>query len=386
MGPMEQLRQLSWRTLSGVIVLTFSMLAICSAHAAEPSRFQALPAPPLTAEAVFVVDATTGTELFAINPDVPLPPASLTKIVSALVILDHANFEDFVTIESGDLVTPEESQVGLAAGDRLSVRELFLGALIPSGNDATLALARHVGTQVLGNEATSEQAVDQFVKLMNEKASELGATQTHLENPTGIDAEGHSMSARDIALLAEAAMQDPQFANVVSMSSAILESEVYPEGYAINTTNELVLEGIADGVKTGTTPNAGGCLVTSFEVGPNEVIAVVLGSDLIESSDGVQDNSARFQDTRTLLNAVQSEYVWLDPAEPGAIAGLEDELQVWDVSLEESVLLPVPASRAEDIRYRLVLDQPGSQEQPAGEVHFFVDDELLSERFAIQMS
>src|SRR5215208_918701 len=117
-----------------------------AAQAAEIARYQPISPPAISADAVFVTDISTGTELFAQNADEPLPPASLTKIAAALVVLERANLEDSVEILEDDLVSPEESQVGLKAGDRLSVRDLLHGMLIPSGNDATLALARHVGT------------------------------------------------------------------------------------------------------------------------------------------------------------------------------------------------------------------------------------------------
>src|SRR5918993_925436 len=132
--------------------------------------------PPISAKAVYVTDLSSGTELFAQNADAPLPPASLTKIVSALVVLERANLADVIEILEDDLVSPEESQVGLRAGDRLSVRDLLFGMLIPSGNDATLALARHVGAESLRETGSPERAVAEFVSLMNVKAEELGAT------------------------------------------------------------------------------------------------------------------------------------------------------------------------------------------------------------------
>lgn len=354
--------------------------------AAEIARYEPLSPPPLSAEAVFVTDLSSGTELFALNADAPLPPASLTKIVSALVVLERANVDDIVEILKDDMVSVEESQVGLVAGDRLSVRDLLFGMLIPSGNDATLALARHVGASELGQSPPPDVAVAKFIELMNEKAAELGATASHFANPTGIDGDGHVMSARDLAIVTAAALQDPLFSEIVATPNAVLASEVLPDGYPVTTTNTLLLEGAVNGVKTGTTPQAGGCLVTSFAVGPNDIVAVVLGSEISESSDGFQENSARFADTRALLNAVSADYVWLDPATPGVVPGLVEELSVWDVDLAAGDLLPVPAASAAEIRYRLVLEPPSSPEKPAGQVRFYVGEELLSERSALQLS
>ena len=370
--------------LSGLITALLAWGPSVSADAAEIARFQPMSPPEISADAVFVMDVSTGTELFARNPDTPLPPASLTKIAAALVVLERAKLEDTVTIVQDDLVNAEESQVGLVAGDRLSVRDLLQGMLIPSGNDATLALARHVGTTVLGASTPVEQAVAEFVSMMNAKAAELGARTAHFANPTGLDQEGHVMSARDVAILSRAALQNPLFSETVSKTQAVLDSETEADGYSVTTTNQLLAEGLVTGVKTGTTANAGGCLVTSFAVGPNTVVAVILGSDVSEATDGSQDTTARFAETRALLDAVKTDYLWLDPRSPGAVTGLVDELSVWEVGLAGDTLLPVPANSAGDVRYRLVLDPPTAPQSPAGEVQFFVGDQLLSERAALQ--
>jgi D-alanyl-D-alanine carboxypeptidase len=359
-------------------------LTLRTAHAAEIARYQPIAPPAVSARAVYVTDVSAGTELLALNPDEPLPPASLTKIAAALVVLESANLDDRVEIEKEDLVGPDESQVGLIAGDRLSVHDLLRGALIPSGNDATLALARYVGGARLGPTAKPDEAVAQFVAMMNAKAAELGATASHFVNPTGIDADGHVMSARDIATLTRVALQDSRFAEIVSTTSAVLHSELRPDGYPVTTTNVLLQEGVVSGVKTGTTTAAGGCLVASYAVGPNQVVAVILGSTLTETTEGQQDGSARFEDMRSLMNAVTEDYVWLDPSSPDVLSGLSDELRVWDVTLSANELIPVPSVRVADLRYRLILDPPTKPELPAGKVQFFVGDILLSERAALQ--
>jgi D-alanyl-D-alanine carboxypeptidase (penicillin-binding protein 5/6) len=387
MGRMPRLRvslSLSAALLATLLALVSFSLAAPVSVATEIPHYQPPAPPPLTATSVFVLDITSDTELFALNPDAPLPPASLTKIVSALVILDRANLEDTVEIVATDRVQAEESQVGLEVGDRLTVRDLLFGTLIPSGNDAAMALARHVGSAALGDDADEAKSVEAFVDLMNEKAAALGATESHFVNPTGIDADGHLMTARDVARLAAAALQNPLFAEIVATPTAVLTSELRPDGYTITTTNLLLQEGIVKGVKTGSTPRAGGCLVTAFSVGPNTILAVVLGSEVDESSEGIQDNSARFADTRVLISAVSDSYVWLDPASPGIVAGLSDELSVWEAELVDNALLPVPASAAAELRYRLVLLPPADPDQPVGDVEFFVGERLLSVRPALQ--
>ena len=370
--------------LTAFLLLSLAQQTTFAAFAAEISRYQPPSPPPLSADAVFVADVTSGAELFALNPDAPLPPASLTKIVSALVILERVNLDETIEIISEDLVSPEESQVGLTAGDRLSARDLLYGALIPSGNDATRALARHIGSEALGGKPDPERAIAEFVAFMNQKAQQLGAANSHFANPTGIDAEGHVMSARDVATVTAEALRNPVFAEIVATPRVVLDSEDRPDGYPVQTTNLLLQEGVVNGVKTGTTPAAGGCLVTSFLVGTNTVLAVVLGSDLTETAEGVQDSTIRFAETRALLTAVESNYAWLNPAEPGAVAGLREELSVWQVELPDGVLIPVPVGDEARLRYRLVLRPPAESREPAGAVQFFVDDRLLSEQTAVQ--
>jgi D-alanyl-D-alanine carboxypeptidase (penicillin-binding protein 5/6) len=377
-------RRGTFRILLAFITATVFCSQPGTAQAADVARYQPMSPPPISADAVFVSDTSTGTELFAQNAEEPLPPASLTKIVSALVVLERANLEDTIEIQEQDLVSAEESQVGLKAGDRLSVRDLLRGMLIPSGNDATLALARHVGASAIGEGVPAEEAVAEFVAMMNTKAAELGASASHFLNPTGIDDEGHVMSARDVAIVTKAALQDSLFSEIVATTNAVLGSELMPDGYQVTTTNQLLAEGIVTGVKTGTTAGAGGCLVTSFAVGPNQIVAVILGSDVAETTEGTQDSTARFAETRALLDAVKADYVWLDLTSPGAVSGLSEELSVWEVDLATGDLLPVPASSADDVRYRLVLGPPSDPESPAGEVQFYVGEQLLSERAALQ--
>lgn len=349
-----------------------------SATAAEIARFEPLRPPSTTAKAIFVTDATSGTELFARDPDIPLPPASLTKLVAALVVVERTKLDDKIEIVQEDLVDAEESQVGLVAGDVLTVHDLLIGMLVPSGNDATLSLARYVGGQTLSELYTPAQGVEAFVALMNDKAKALGATASHFANPTGIDADGHVMSARDVATVAEVALQNPVIAEIISTPSAVIPSEKRPEGYSVTTTNLLLQEGVVQSGKTGSTPKAGGCLVTAFAMEKNEVITVVLGSDITEAADGAQVNSARFDDTRTLIDAARSDYLWMNPAEPGVIAGLTDELAVWDVGLTTGDLLPIPAASASQIRYRVVLSPPGNPQSDVGKVEFYVGDRYLS--------
>lgn len=347
----------------------------------EPQPLAAPAPPPVSAKAAFVYDATAGTPLLALNQDEPLQPASLTKIATAMVVLEHGNLDDTVEIVPGDVVDESQSRVGLVAGDVLSVRDLLFGLMIPSGNDAALALARHVGASLPGGADGDPTAA--FVAEMNRLAAERGAATANFVNPTGMFAEAQHISARDLALLAATAMENPLFAEIVATPRLTLPSAVRPEGYEIFTTNDMLVDGTAIGVKTGSLPEAGGCLVVATREGGNLVISVVLGSTLAYE-DGVPVSPARWADVRGMLAAIEQEYVWIDPAAPGAVPGLPEELAAWGATIAAGGSVPVPADRAGDVGYRLRLGPPADPGEEVGTVLLLVGSDLVAERPVMQ--
>jgi D-alanyl-D-alanine carboxypeptidase len=148
--------------------------------------------------------------------------------------------------------------------------------------------------------------------------------------------------------------------------------------YSIATTNELLLEGLVGGVKTGTTVEAGGCLITASTVAGNRVIAVVLGSPVVFDEEGDPTSPARFQDARAILAAVLNDYLWIDPATAATVPGLEQELAAWEAALRPGSAVPVPVARAAELRYRLILGPPGPPNSQVGEVVFFLGSERLA--------
>lgn len=343
----------------------------------SPPAWVAPAPPPVTARAAYVYDATADVPLLALNPDEPLQPASLTKIVTALVVLEHGNLDDTITIVADDVVDESQSRVGLVVGDALSTHDLLYGLMIPSGNDAALALARHVGASLPGGAEGDPTAA--FVAEMNRLATERGATTANFVNPTGMFAEEQSVSARDLAVLAAAAMDDPLFAEIVATARLTLPSTIRPEGYEIFTTNDMLVDGTAVGVKTGSLPEAGGCLVVATREGGNLIISVVLGSTL-SYENGVPVSPARWADVRGMLAAVDEDYVWVDPAAPGIVPGLPEELAAWGAMMPNQGSVPVPTDRAGDLAYRLRLGPPANPGEQVGTVLLLVGPELLAER------
>ncbi len=246
---------------------------------AAPREFLELPRPAfraspaqLGAASAILMDAGTGEVLFERNADEPRPPASITKILTALVILERGNLGDMVVV-SRQAAGIGGYRLGLRRGQRISLQDLLAAILIRSANDAATAAAEHVGNGLAG-----------FVAMMNATAQALGMARSHFENPHGLDEPGHVTTARDMALLTRVAMEEPRFARLVrTRETAVTIWQPGPQGRlvrrlrTIQSHNKLLgrLEG-ADGVKTGYTDAAGQCLVASASRGEQRMIAVLL--------------------------------------------------------------------------------------------------------------
>ena len=264
---------------------------------AQETATQAPPgAPKLAAGSWVLIDADTGFYLAGKDPDKRVPIASTTKIMVALVTLDEGvDLDKEVTVseDAAAYAGSIYSFVGLYPYDRVSVRDLLTAALVPSGTDAVYALAENFGGG----------SVDEFVGKMNDKAKELGLKNIHFENPAGLDARGHYSSARDLAKLAREAMKHPEFREIVSKPEATISTQ--DRKIDIVNTNLLVVPGsgydygAATGVKTGTSPQAGSCLVASASNGDESYIAVVL-----DAAGDLQ----RFEAARTALEFGFGEY------------------------------------------------------------------------------
>jgi serine-type D-Ala-D-Ala carboxypeptidase (penicillin-binding protein 5/6) len=261
-------------SIAFLILLLLSPVSSPDRAVAQETKPEAPPgAPKLNAGSWTLIDADTGLYLAGKNPDEQVPVASTTKVMVALVALDEGvNFDEQVTVseEAASYAGLIYSNVGLYPYDRVSVRDLLTAALIPSGTDAVYALAEHLG----------DGSVDEFVAKMNDKAKELGLENTHFETPAGIDARGDSSSATDLATITREAMEHPEFRNIVDDPQATISTQ--DRKIEVFTTNLLVLPnsgydyGPATGAKTGTSPQAGPCLVASAQSGDESYIAVVL--------------------------------------------------------------------------------------------------------------
>ena len=219
----------------------------------------------VNAEAAVVMDADSGRLLYAQNPDKRLANASTTKIMTALLTLEQPDQDRYFTVDS-DAIQVEGTTMGLQPGDSVTLHQLAAGMLLPSGNDAANAAAVEI--------AGSEEA---FVRLMNQRAAELGLENTQYRNPSGLDAEGHYSSARDLATLAAHALENEDFADIVSKQEIRMAFGNPPYNRSLYTTNKLLERyPYAIGVKTGYTDDAGLCLVTAAEKDGTRLIIVTL--------------------------------------------------------------------------------------------------------------
>jgi len=226
----------------------------------------AVAAPRVRARAVILADESTGQVLFERNASSPRAMASTTKVMTALLTLERLDEEKVVVIGPGPPKVGEES-LRLRQGERLTIRQLLLGLLVKSANDAGVALAEAVD----GSEAA-------FVRRMNRKATALRLSATHYVTPYGLDRPDHQTSARDLARLWEAAMRRADFRALVAMKAARIPGVPLSLRRFVTTNQLLGSYRWTVGGKTGFTNRAGRCLVASASRGGRRLVAVALGS------------------------------------------------------------------------------------------------------------
>ena len=238
---------MSVRLLRGLWVL-------CLIFCITPAVAEAL---EVSATAAVLMDADMGQVLYEKNGDRQMLIASTTKIMTALVVLEHAAPDDVITVTPDHMA--EGSSMYLRAGETVRVEELLYGLLLCSGNDAALALTECAG------------GLTPFVALMNEKAAALGMAHTSFANPNGLDADGHYSTARDMAVLAAAAVENPTFRRICSSRSVTIGQRT------MENHNRLLrqVEGCV-GLKTGSTQAAGRTLVSCTERDGCRLVAVTL--------------------------------------------------------------------------------------------------------------
>ena len=275
-----------------------------SVNARMPARKPADPidGPPFTLAAAWAIaDGKTGEVLAGQLENKPLEMASTTKMMTALVVVrlaaaDSKVLDEVVTFsERADRTIGSTS--GVKAGEKVPVRELLFGLLLPSGNDAAEAFAEHFNARLAtgGDSNGAAEPIARFVAEMNRLAGELGLRETRFVNPHGLPAAAHRSSARDLARLAQVALLDPTFAKVVATprrGATLVDASGNTRNVIWTNTNRLLETEGYDGVKTGTTSAAGACLVASGRRGDDHLIVVILNAP---------NSDARYADARNLF-------------------------------------------------------------------------------------
>ena len=244
------------RRLQGksLLVATFLMAVTvlpCAARAQEAEPPTQPDRPAIKAAAFYMVELTSGRVLLEKNATRRLPPASLTKIMTALVALDAAPLQEVVKIDGRAVV--HHSSYNFRSGEEFLLRDLLTAMLVASANDACEAIAWHIG----GDDK-------QFVAMMNDRARKLGLKNTHFANPCGFDAPGHYSTATDLANLTERALQQPFFSMMVRTLVRDISTVDGTRKMSLHSTNELLVDPDVNGVKTGYTSKAGRCLIASM--------------------------------------------------------------------------------------------------------------------------
>jgi len=338
----------------GPPVLTDGRQPALRLYPEQVRAMRALSQPPaISALAGLMVDLGSGQTLYALRPHDRLPPASTVKIMTALLALQRANLDAVVTV-SAAAANASGSRMGLGAGEKLTVRDLLYGLLLPSGNDAAVALAEHIG----GSQAS-------FVTMMNEAAAGLGLGQTRFANPHGLDDPAQTTSAADLVTLTRAALAYPAFARIVAAEQANTANR------SLANTNQLlsIYRG-ADGVKTGTTAAAGECLVASVTRNGHRVLVVVLGS------------RDRYADAVALLEYAAAGWSWRPAALPDNALG-------WEIGADGRAYRLAAADKADLFlptwQWRLVqpvrvlsADTPLTSTLPVGLLHYMLDGRVLA--------
>jgi D-alanyl-D-alanine carboxypeptidase (penicillin-binding protein 5/6) len=322
-------------------------------------------APIVGAKSYLIIDGKTGHEIAALDADAPLAPASLTKIMTTYVAFSalsegQISLQEEVTISEKAWRTPG-SRMFIEVGTRVTVEDLLLGMIVQSGNDASVALAEHIA----GSEGV-------FAEMMNQHAAAIGMHSSHFENATGLPGENHITTARDLAILARALIEE--FPDLYAWHS--IKEFTYNDIKQSNRNSLLWRDDSVDGLKTGYTEAAGYCLVASAERDGMRVISVVLGTSSTKArADGSQallNYAFRFFETRLLFKAgeeISKTRVWKSANEYSRLGVLEDlyitvRRGSYD-KLESSLEVPT------------IVEAPIAAGQPVADLKISLDGETL---------
>ncbi len=314
--------------------LVLALLAPLGSFMTMPTEPVVSPPPPtISAYEWAVYDETAGVMLATWNVNERRSMASVTKVMTAMIVLDEADLDEIVTVPSMATAT-RGSSAGLVAGEQWTVYDLLVAMLVRSGNDAALTLAWHVG----------DGSTDAFVQKMNARAAALGMSDTHFANPNGLDHADHYSTANDLVTMTVASLDYPDMQQIARIKTIKMPEDPTGKTRQVNNTNRLLgtYPGVV-GLKTGDTPWAGKVLLGVSERGPRRIVTVVMGSD------------DHFSDTRELVDWAYGTYGlsdrWMRPffSEQGGGATVAMELDLTDSTERRLAAM----QRIDDGRWRM---------------------------------
>ncbi len=319
------------------------------------------PVPGISAQTAIMIEGNSGEVLYEKNTEQKAYPASITKIMTALLAIEKGDLDKKVTV-SENASGVEGSSIYLETGEKIPLRDLVYGLMLRSGNDAAIAIAEEIGG-----------STDRFVIMMNKKARELGAYNTHFANPNGLHNPDHYTTARDMALIAMAAMENPEFKQVAKAKTWICDRGEGRYNYFYNKNKVVYQYDGGTGIKIGYTRVAGRTLVASSERNGMELICVVMNAP------------NWFQDTYKLMDYAYSQFETVKiakgqrPLKAVKVKGGSKNFVM--IAPKEDILCPVRKGTQNKISIMYVLPErqkaPVDRWQEAGSLKIFVNDQYL---------
>jgi len=337
--------------------------------------------------AALMYEMNSGTLLYAMNPDAKMYPASLTKVMTCLLALEHGDIHDVVTVSEEVVANrdPNGSHCSLVAGEEMPLKELMYCLMVASANDAGSVISEYI--------AGSEEA---FVEMMNQKAQELGCVNTHFANPHGLHDENHYTTARDLAKIMLAALEYDLFQEIYGTRTYEVPATNMSESRKLTTTNYMMDKSHVEyyydervvGGKTGFTTPAGRCLAAVSEEGNMKLLTIALGGETGTNENGLVSYGS-FEETGTMIDYGFYNFNMGTILTPDAVLksfpvlGGENSTQGY-VKESVSTVLPMDANNTQ-LRYEYILDNetltaPVEADEPIGVVRVWYLSKCIAEQ------
>ncbi len=316
----------------------------------------------ISANAAVVLEAGTGRVLYEKNAHEKMPMASTTKVMTALVAIEYGNLNDVVTVSS-NASGIEGSSIWLSAGEKMTLSDMLYGLMLASGNDAAVAIAEHIGG-----------SVDAFADMMNKKAQEIGAYDTHFSNPNGLPVKDHYTTAYDLALISAYAMRNPAFCEIVKTQYKTLPWEGHEWDRVVKNKNKILwnYEG-GNGIKTGFTKEAGRCLAAAAQRDGMQLVSVVLSApNMFEDCMALMDYGFHNYKNRVIVK--EGEFI----GDVAVTDGMQDSFPVYTGS---DISYPLTDEEYGQIQKTVNLEQqvaaPVNKGQVVGSVALWLGEQRL---------